>query len=164
LIFLTVGSHEPFDRLVQGVDKWWASRGGGSGVLAQITERATYKPRNFPFVPALTPSVFTKTFSEASCVISHAGMGTIINALSTGKPIAVMPRRGHLHETRSDHQFATVQKLGSRAGVLVAQTEDDLPATLDRLVTSSSNGGKIARYADQQLIDAIRAIIHNRDE
>lgn len=163
MIFLTVGSHEPFDRLVRGVDAWCAARGGGDDVFAQITARASYRPQHFPAVASMTPEAYLERFEEASCIISHAGMGTIINALVRGKPIAVLPRSGHLNETRNDHQHATVRHLGSRPGLLVAQSECDLGATLDRLVTLGATGDRLPRYADETLLGRLRGIIHGDD-
>ena len=44
MIFLTIGSHEPFDRLVRYVDEWCAERGRDDAVFGQITKRAEYIP------------------------------------------------------------------------------------------------------------------------
>lgn len=162
MIFLTVGSHEPFDRLVRGVDAWCGARRNRCEVFGQITGRAHYVPKHFRTVPHLSPAEFAERFRQASCIVSHAGMGTIINALVAGKPIAVMPRRGHLRETRNDHQYATVRRLKGRAGLLVTETEEDLPMVLDRLLELRSEGERVSRYADAALIDTLRETIHGK--
>jgi UDP-N-acetylglucosamine transferase subunit ALG13 len=106
VIFVTVGSSEPFDRLVRAVDEWAGLR-GRSDVFAQIGH-SDYQPKHIQCSKFLDPSEFRTRFNNAQFVVAHAGMGSIITALEIGKPIVVMPRRAHLGETRSDHQVATV--------------------------------------------------------
>lgn len=160
MIFLTVGTHEPFDRLVRCVDAWCASRDHAPDILAQITERAEYRPAHLRAVATLTPAEYAECFREAEFVISHAGMGSIITALSMQKPIAVLPRRGHMKETRNDHQFATVQRLKSRPGIFAALDDNEFPEVLDRLLEGGSAAGQaISPVADQRLIDTLRSFI-----
>ncbi len=131
MIFLTVGAQMPFDRLVRAVDAW-AARGGNGGVFAQIG-RGGYRPAHLRYVELLDPRAFRAALAGATAVISHAGMGTIINALELGKPILVMPRRGDLAETRNDHQLATAQRFRELTLVEVALDEAELPSRLDQL-------------------------------
>lgn len=111
MIFLTVGTLFPFDRLVRAID---AAVGEGlieDEIFAQVGENS-YKPRNFESLPSLKKDLFDKYFTEASFIISHAGMGTITMALSHNKPLLVMPRLKHYKEHVNDHQVATARKLG----------------------------------------------------
>ncbi|WP_159090175.1 glycosyltransferase [Ruegeria sp. Alg231-54] len=161
MIFLTVGTHEPFDRLVRCVDDWCGARGVGTRVFGQITKNAQYSPRNFETVSTLEPDDYSERFRTAEFVISHAGMGTIIMAQSMKKPIVLLPRRGHLRETRNDHQFATIKRFGNRDGVFAAQEETELTELLDRV--SKGNvlaGGEVPAFADAQLIDVVKDFIH----
>ena len=161
MIFLTVGTHEPFDRLVRCVDDWCAARNDAPDVLAQITARAVYRPKAVRPVATLSPEEYSRCFREAEFIVSHAGMGSIITALSLQKPIAILPRRGHLQETRNDHQFATMQRFGGWAGIFVAEDEAALPTVLDRLAGGdATTGHEISPFASKELIDALRAFIH----
>lgn len=161
MIFLTIGSHEPFDRLVRAVDDWCAATARGAEVFGQITDRAGYRPQHFQSVDRVSPEAYRARCREADLIVSHAGMGSIITALTYGKPILVLPRRGHLHETRNDHQYATVRRLGDRPGIFVALTEADLAPLLDRLAGGESavSDGTIRAHADPRLIEAVRALI-----
>ena len=104
MIFVTVGAQMAFDRLVRTVDEWAATR-GRKDVFAQIGP-TEWRPRHIEWVAFLPPEDFRKRVADATMVVAHAGMGSIITALELGKPILVMPRRGHLQETRNDHQVA----------------------------------------------------------
>lgn len=163
MIFLTIGTHEPFDRLVRAVDDW-AGRTGAE-LFGQIVDPGEkgYRPRNFAWAPRLSPGDYREACRRSDFMVSHAGMGSIISALTFSKPIVVMPRRGHFNETRNDHQFATVSKLGSKPGVVVALDEITLPATLDRVLAEKGavKTETISPFADDGLTKALRELIHS---
>ena len=161
MIFLTIGSHEPFDRLVRAVDAWAGASGQGARVFGQITDRAGHIPQNFEHVAKIGPEDYTRRCTEADLIVSHVGMGTILTALSVGTPALLMPRRGHLGETRNDHQVATARHLSDRPGLHIAETEDDLPALLDRLRdgTGAAPSDRLSPVADPQLTTALREFI-----
>ena len=163
MIFLTIGTHEPFDRLIKAFDEWYVSTGRDDDVVAQVTDRATYHPKGFDTVPSLAPEPYKQTCERASVIVSHAGMGSIITAMSYGKPIVILPRRGHLNETRNDHQFSTAKKFANRSGVFVAMSEDDLGPTLDAALTqmgaTDTQNGSISLFANPSLITALRDFI-----
>ena len=161
MIFLTVGTHEPFDRLVQAVDEWYAQYNGNNRLVGQITKSASYKPSSFEWVETLPASSYEAHCTEADFIISHAGTGSIITALTLGKPIVVLPRRGHLSETRNDHQQATALRFCKRQGILVALTEADLPGLLDRLTNADDADAvpTIGPFADDTLIGSLRDFI-----
>ncbi len=165
MIFLTIGTHEPFDRLLRAVDEWCAAR-GRADVFGQITDRAIYLPRHFEHVGQMAPAAYRDACERADFLIAHAGMGSIITALTLAKPIAVMPRRGHLGETRNDHQFATAARLGAKPGIHVAETEAELPAVLDRLAAGAGAAAPpaIGPFAEERLISALRWLIEQSDQ
>lgn len=119
MIFLTVGTQFPFDRLVMAVDEAVGENGLGEQVFAQIGT-STYSPKNFEAVPELEKNLFDKYFSEASSIISHAGMGTITMALESGKPLLVMPRLKKYGEVVNDHQLVLARKFEQNGYLLVA--------------------------------------------
>lgn len=160
MIFLTVGTHEPFDRLVKAVDMWCATRLCGSLVFGQITDSAKYLPTSFPWAPSLAPNIYRDHCRQASVMVSHAGMGSIITAMSIGKPLVIMPRRAHLGETRNDHQYDTARRFGSRPGIFSAMTEDHLPDTLDRVISLMPDvDPSVHASAEETLVTAIRGFV-----
>ena len=100
--------------------------------MAQIGDSAE-PPTHIEWHRFLSPDEFQAIATEASVIVAHAGVGSILTALDLEKPIVVMPRRAHLGEHRNDHQLATVESLGSRAAIAVVQDEAELLETLDRL-------------------------------
>jgi len=116
------------------VDDLLAGGAIGEEVFAQIGD-STYRPRNFQAVTSLDKQAFDRRFSQASAIISHAGMGTITMALDHGKPLLTMPRRRKYREVVNDHQVKLADKFASCGHILVAQDETDLPARIEQLKT-----------------------------
>jgi len=108
MIFVTVGTQLPFDRLVRAVDE--IAPLADEEIFAQ-TNGGTYMPRNIGYTDSLSAAEFDRMFRQARLIVSHAGMGTILSALMYQKPIAVMPRFAFLGEHRSEHQYATAVKM-----------------------------------------------------
>lgn len=157
MIFLTVGTQLPFDRLVRAVDDWAAK--GEMPVFGQISEEATYKPANFEWTARLSPSEFAARFAAASAVVSHAGTGTIISALTRCKPILIMPRHASLGEHRNEHQLATVDRFGKRPGIWVAGDHEELPPALTRMLSAPLATASLTPFAEPELVGAQRAAL-----
>ena len=168
MIFVTVGNMDPFDRLVKAMDQWLAESAGEVDVLAQIGV-GTYQPQHCRHVKFLTPNEYRSTFEQASFVVSHAGMGSIITALELQKPIVVMPKRATLGEQRNEHQLATVKHFCKSPLVLVADSERELSGVLNQTVaaTQMANGDRVVTPVDlppdPRLIEFVRAFVTNQD-
>jgi len=162
VIFLTVGTQLPFDRLVRALDAWCAAA-HRNDVFGQIADPGPggYRPRHFEWSGFVEPAEFQRRFEAADLVVAHAGMGSLITALTLAKPILVMPRRAALKEHRNDHQVATAARFAARPGIIVADTEDDVGPALDRILAGGNGraGAGIGPFAEQRLIDAVRAAI-----
>ncbi len=132
MIFLTVGTQFPFDRLVEAVDKAAGTNGFDEKIVAQIG-KSSYCPENFDAAPSVEKAVFDQHFSKADSIISHAGMGTITMALDHRKPLLVMPRLKKYGEVVNDHQLAIAKKFEQLGYLLVAYGPEEVPDKMKRL-------------------------------
>jgi UDP-N-acetylglucosamine transferase subunit ALG13 len=132
MIFLTVGTQFPFDRLVQAIDRLFDEGLMPEEVFGQIGA-STYKPRHFETVVSLEKNAYDDRFRQASAVISHAGMGAITMALDQDKPLLVMPRQRKYKEVVNDHQDALADKFEALGHILVARDETQLREKVARL-------------------------------
>ncbi|OAB63386.1 hypothetical protein AY599_18775 [Leptolyngbya valderiana BDU 20041] len=156
MIFVTVGAQMAFDRMIRAVDQW-AKDAGRTDVFAQIGP-AEYLPEHIEHTGFLEPPQFAERARAADVIVAHAGMGSIITALTMGKPILVMPRRGDLRETRNDHQVATARRLSELGKVAVAMDEKELIERLGRLEELRATGA-IGPNAQDSLIAAVRGVV-----
>jgi len=133
MILLTVGTcpHQ-FDRLVRAVD---VAVGDGiidDEIFAQ-TGACNYKPVNMQYSEMLAKTEFDEYFAKASCIIGHAGMGTISMSLDAGKPLLVMARMAKYKEHVNDHQVSTAKMFEAMGHILVAWAEEEIPGKVAEL-------------------------------
>jgi UDP-N-acetylglucosamine transferase subunit ALG13 len=132
MIFLTVGTQFPFDRLVRAVDEAFDNGLIDEEVFAQIG-LSSYRPRNMKYAQMLDKETFDSHFQKASGIIGHAGMGTITMALDHNKPLLAMPRLKKYGEVVNDHQVAIARKFSELGHILVAYEVTDLPDGIRKL-------------------------------
>lgn len=155
-VFVAVGTQLGFDRLIRAVDAWATER-RRDDVFAQIGPGA-YTPTALHYARTVTPAEFERRVGEASVVVAHAGMGTILTALCLAKPIVILPRRAELGEQRNEHQLATARRFDGIGGVRAAASEAELPALLDRAIGIESEA--LDRHAPERLVRTLREFIH----
>jgi UDP-N-acetylglucosamine transferase subunit ALG13 len=131
MIFLTVGTDLPFNRLVRSMDAW-AGQHDEQPVFAQVGRlgRNDYRPEHMEWVEMLPVHEFDMAYQLTDIIVAHAGMGSIIMALDLQKPIVLLPRKASLGEQRNEHQLATARKFGDRPGIIVAWDESELPSAI----------------------------------
>ena len=159
MIFVTIGSMFPFDRLIQVMDAW-AVANPERDVFAQIGNGA-YEPKHMKFVRRLSQTEFGNTVARAALIVSHAGMGTVITAGRAGRPMVLLPRLQEWGEHTTDHQIATANWLGGKPGIHVAPTDADLPAAIVAGLAEQDTGARIAPVADAAFTDRLRGAIRS---
>ena len=158
MIFVTVGTQLPFDRLAKTVDEW-AGRSGRTDVFAQIAS-TDWRPNHIEWAQFIDPREFREKVESASVLIAHAGIGSILTALEFRKPILIMPRRAELKEHRNDHQVATAKRFEELGHVTVAYDEDELVKHLDNLDAIQA-GKQVSPSASPELLQAIRNFVND---
>lgn len=156
MIFVTVGSQLPFDRLVRPVVEWARHRGRNDLVFQHgggDVDLSGFQAHAF-----VGPEEADRLLAAADVVVAHVGMGTVLTCLEFGKPIIVMPRQAALHETRNDHQSDSAKELEGRAGIFVAWNEQELVALLER-AAELRGGSAISSEASPELIATLHAYI-----
>lgn len=157
MIFVTIGTQLPFDRLVMAVDAW-AEKNPTEKVFAQIGPSAKL-PKHIEHVEFVPPSQVAKLMIEAELIVSHAGMGSVLTALRYQRPILIMPRKASLGEHRNEHQMATAKWLDSRPGVTVCWDESTLAEMLDNR-NHKGRAPELPEFAAGTLIEKLAAFIN----
>lgn len=154
MIFVTIGTQLPFDRLIRIIDKLAPQL--DEEIVAQVY-KCGFSPRNIKTVDFLAPDEFNALFDKARLIISHAGMGTILSALQKDKPIIVFPRIAAMGEHRNEHQLATARKFKEMGSVNVAMNEEELTTML--LNREQTTLQHIGNSASSSLIQSIEEFI-----
>jgi UDP-N-acetylglucosamine transferase subunit ALG13 len=157
VIFATVGTQLPFERMVHALDDW-AGQHTDQPVMLQLGETA-YRPRHCKFVAYTQPAEWEQYFAEADLVVSHAGMGTILKSLDRGKPLIIMPRLAALNEHRNDHQVATAARFHGYANIRIVNDGAELAVALDNPPAAVSPADPRACENLNQLVSALRQFV-----
>ncbi len=159
MIFLTVGTIFPFDRLTRAVDEWVPAT--GHEVFGQLGELGmdNYRPKHYRWTERLTPVAFRARVQQADLVVTHAGIGTIVTALTFGKPLVLLPRKPEYKEVVNDHQMETIRRFEGRSGISVALEPDALGQRLSETLAGSGRVSHLSESADDSLIATIQNFI-----
>jgi len=128
MIFVTVGTQMPFDRLIGYIDTW--SNPYKTKVFCQIG--CGQPPVHHAWVKFLTDTEFYNHAQSAQLIVSHAGIGTLITASRYRKRIILVPRLSELKEHRNNHQLATARAFKNRNWIDVVDSERVLHSELNK--------------------------------
>lgn len=157
MIFVTVGTQLPFDRLIKLVDDW-AKNHPDKEIIVQAGSGG-FEPTQCELKGFISASEWETLFLSAELVVAHAGMGTIIKCIDAGKPLIVMPRRADLNEHRNDHQLATVGQLKEVENIVIVQNEHELNDALNNPPLTLDNKLKPENEKLTMLINEIKSFI-----
>jgi UDP-N-acetylglucosamine transferase subunit ALG13 len=156
VIFVTVGTQLPFDRLVAAVDDWAGNQNPRPDVLAQVGEGRSDFP-NLRCVRSLDAAAYERAISAARLIVAHAGTGSILAACDRGLPIVIMARDHRRGEHRDDHQIQTATKLEELGLARVAWSTDELAAMIDEALRDRRTAQP--RRRSTELVDFVRSYL-----
>lgn len=129
MIFVTVGTHDQgFERLVKKADE----------IALEIKEEVViqrgctaYEPRHARFFDYASREEMAGWVEKARVVVTHGGAGSIVFALSRGKPVVVVPRLKKYGEHVNDHQLELAGALEREGRVKMVLDVEELKAALE---------------------------------
>jgi UDP-N-acetylglucosamine transferase subunit ALG13 len=130
---VTVGTdHHRFDRLMSWLERW---NTGHPGAIRWIVQHGSTRPMSGADGFGMKPREDVLALLRAAdVVVTQGGPGGIMDSRECGTVPIVVPRLARLEEVVDDHQVAFARQLASRGLVLVAESEAELHAALDRAV------------------------------
>jgi len=127
MIFVTVGTNEAtFDRLLRAV----AGLELREEIVVQHGHSAAVAPDGATLTPFLSFDEMTELVRRADVVVTHAGVGSIMLALTNGKRPIVVPRRKAFGEAVDDHQVELAQRLAAAELVTLVESPERLATML----------------------------------
>ena len=122
MIFVTVGTHQdPFDRLLDAVGRLDVDE----EIVVQYGH-STSRPANAACVDFMPFDELRDHVARARVVVTHAGVGSMMLAMSEGRRPVVMPRREAHGEHVDDHQLELARRMGSADLATVVEEADEL--------------------------------------
>lgn len=157
-VFLSVGTHsQQFNRLLREMDSLLEKKKITAEVFAQ-TGNSDYAPRNYKFKKFLDEKEFEEKIVWADLVVSHAGAGTIINALRRSKKMIIVPRMKKFGEHTNDHQLDLAEALEKEGKALAVL---DISELGKKILQAKKFSPKTASNRES-LVNAIKKILEQQ--
>lgn len=124
MIFVTLGTQDKvFPRLLEAVEKLSLN----DNIIMQIgSTEFKSKKKNIKIYKYLSPDEFNNYMMKADVVISHAGVGTIIQGLKLHKKMIVAARLKKYKEHVNDHQMEILKTFSEDGYILPLYDFNDL--------------------------------------
>lgn len=155
MIFVTIGTHSVgFERLVTKMDE----------IAGQIDEEVIiqigstrFKPKHAKYFDFSEESEILKYLKQARIVVTHAGAGSVLNALSFAKKIILFPRLKKYGECYDDQQLELCRVLSERRQVIVVYDAEDLGSAIDNadsiVPTCLDKNNDLINFLKQQFLE-----------
>ncbi len=137
MIFVTVGTQDKeFRRLLEEVERLIKSGKINETVVAQIgnTKFSTDLDNSkMHLIEFTTPREVDALIENASFIITHGGVATIIEGLNRGKKIIAVPRLKKYKEHVNDHQLQIIENFGESGFIIGLHGVEELECALERV-------------------------------
>src|SRR5262249_12079264 len=130
MIVFTIGTSEPFDRLVSVADA--VAEFGGERVVVQ-GGHSRCRLKTAELVNFVAYGELLRLVAEARIVVTHAGAGSALLALGQGKRPILVPRRRRYGEAIDDHQVMFAERMAALGLAHVVADPEDLPMKIGSL-------------------------------
>lgn len=105
MIFVTTGTQKfQFDRLIKAIDELVKKGYINEEVICQ-SGSSNYIPQNFKSYSFISNEKYDEYIKKSDLLITHAGVGTILEGKKYNKKVLVVPRMKKFGEHVDDHQM-----------------------------------------------------------
>lgn len=137
MIFVTLGTQDKtFERLLAKLDEM-VDKGIIKNDLIVQAGSTKYVSKNMEILDFIDMNQFNTYIEDCDFMITHAGVGTIINGINHGKKVIAVARREKYGEHENDHQVEITTKftkMGYIVGCIDVDELEDKYKLLDDLV------------------------------
>jgi UDP-N-acetylglucosamine transferase subunit ALG13 len=153
MIYVTVGTmFLDFPRLVLKMDEIAQATGERVVVQTGLGQTLPQACEHFEFKPREDVLAIQR---EARVIVCHAGIGSVMDALSTRRPLLVVPRLKRFREHMNDHQLDVAQAVENRGWGRMVLNMDDLPAAC----ANPPEVPETYQPAQHRLVEAVREAV-----
>lgn len=124
MIFVTVGtSKQDFSRLIREIDKLIDEKVINDEVVVQ-SNLCMYKPKNFVINSQLSKREYQLYLKKCDLIITHGGVGSIMDGLKNNKKVIAFPRLAKYSEAVNDHQVEIINEFKKMNYILTGKITD----------------------------------------
>ena len=141
MIFVTVGTHyQGFERLIRKMDEIASKIDDEVVMQIGFTQ---YEPKNAKWFRFLeNEEDILELYKKADIIVAHAGAGTLLTALSFGKPLVVVPRLKKFGEHVDDQQIELAEALKSMGLAIPVYDVEELENAIKKAISMKAKSVK----------------------
>ena len=159
--FVSVGNAtQPFPRLLNAVAA--IAAGLPQPVIIQYGAAKGFTAPQCQCVDYLGMQEFEANVSAAAVLILHAGAGSVIHAIRTGKVPVVVPRQAGNNEHVDDHQQEFARELERLGRIVVCRDMEHLAQSVSSAADLQSS--IVAAGSELQLVSAMRLLLQQHEQ
>lgn len=126
MILVTLGTQNvQFTRLLKELDKLINKKIIKEKVIVQ-SGYTNYQSKNFETIKLLSMDELNKYINDANIIITHGGVGSILDAIKENKKVIAIPRMKKYEEAANDHQKQIVKKFDELGYIKACNNIKDL--------------------------------------
>lgn len=124
MIFVSLGTNDKsFERLLSTIDNEIQEGKIIDEVVVQ-SGYTKYDSKNMKIIDLMPIDMFNKYITDCDILITHGGVGTILDGLKKGKKIIAFPRLSKYGEHVNDHQVEIIDEFYNSGFILTGEVED----------------------------------------
>lgn len=133
MIFVTVGTQDKeFRRIFDMVEEQIKLGNINEEVVAQIG-CTKFESKNIKTYKFMEKEEYNKFMKNARIVITHAGVGSLIEGLNLNKKMIVIPRLKKYGEHVNDHQLQILETFENRGHILAVRNTEEFTDALNKI-------------------------------
>lgn len=135
MILVILGTQDkPFTRLLDAVDKACDKKIIKDKVIVQAGT-TKYSSKNMEIFDLIPMNKFNRLVGQADLIITHGGVGSIIQGLKKGKKIIAVPRLKKYGEHTNDHQLQIIDEFTRQGYIIPCKDLNKLDEVLNKIKT-----------------------------
>jgi len=139
MILITLGTQDKeFTRILKKVDELIEKKVIKEEVIVQAGY-TKYESKNMKIFDYVSKKKLEEYMDKCSFIITHAGVGTILDCLKKNKKIIAIPRLSKYKEHNNDHQLEIVEEFSKEKLILPVYEIDELETAIKKIKTFKPN-------------------------
>lgn len=133
MIFVTLGTQDKsFERLLKAIDSEIKKGNIDQKVIVQAGH-TVYQSKNMQIFDYVSMDDFTNYINNCDILITHGGVGSIIDGIKRNKKIIAVPRLAKYKEHTNDHQLEIVEEFENNGNIIALYDTADLDKALKKI-------------------------------
>ena len=135
MIFVILGTQDkPFPRILKALEKEIKKENIKEKVIVQAG-CTTFKSKYMEIYDYLDMKTFNHYIKECDYIITHGGVGSILDSLKKNKKVLVIPRQKEYDEHENDHQIQITEEFTKMGYIINCKHMKDLIDKIQELKT-----------------------------